>query len=230
MGGKMLRVCRAVFLGVVFLEMSLVCRIPAYAGEFEQTPGIYRHLPFLKPKARFWDVYPGGNPGHGEPHTLYAELSPGNRIALKKSADFLPFIAAISTKDQALQFVRFLSNPPAGLDHPIEPFQDVPFYELQTHMGSPQLGTTFTVSEHTLSVHGIVPPEVSEEIMPSGKKRFTIRRFVFPYDQIEEACKGKISKIGRVVETVEESGVYRGVLTPVPVENLEVQHEAFPLD
>ena len=232
---------------LAIVSLSLLAMIPAtlassVAGDtsrFEVTSGIYHHLPFLRPGLKFWDVYPGRNPGHGEPHALYAELPDGHRVQITRSSDLAPLIGSIRTTAEALQYVRFLSDPPAGLDHPIEPFDDVPFYELRTGMGSSQIGPMITVSETVLALHRVSPPTVREIAFPSGESGFHITRFVLLHEQAvslwEQYTQGQgeallVTEIGKVEERVRASGGYHLRLERIPVEGFEVELEPAELD
>lgn len=206
---------------------------------FEVTNGIYRHLPFLRPGLKFWDVYPGRNPGHGELHALYAELPDGHRARITGSSDLAPLIGSIRTTAEALQYVRFLSDPPAALDHPIEPFDDVPFYELRTRMGSAQIGPMITVSESVLALHQVSLPTVREMAFPTGESGFHITRFVLLHEQIvalwEQYTRRPgeglfVTEIGKVEERVHASGGYHLRLERIPVEGFEVELEPAELD
>ncbi|MFQ5991876.1 MAG: hypothetical protein ACE5NA_05510 [Nitrospiraceae bacterium] len=224
---------------LAMIPLVLPSSVVGETSDFEVTNGIYHHLPFLRPGLKFWDVYPGRNPGHGEPHALYTELPDGHRVRITRSSDLAPLIGSIRTTAEALQYVRFLSDPPAALDHPIEPFDDVPFYELRTGMGSAQVGPMITVSESVLARHQVSPPTVREITFPTGESGFLITRFVLLHEQIARLWEqytrrpGEglfVTEIGKVEERVYASGGYRLRLERIPVKGFEVELEPAELD
>lgn len=192
----------------------------------EITERMYSRLPYLKPGYRFFDVYPGGNPGHGESHSLYVQAEEGKSWKITETRDLIPLVDKIETEEDALRYVRFLSN----VSH--DYFADVPFWELNPQMGA------LTIPKETWERHRLPPALPSQRSAPEGGQEFLIERYVLLKDQMKNLrpvdAQGEplytLSEIGKVTEVVSPRGEYRVELTRIPVEKFEVEFSPAAVD
>ncbi len=182
------------------------------------TEVMVRHMPFLKKGLVFLDVFPGHNPGHGELHYFHVRYPDGTEKRISSAEEFAPLVERIDTPEQALSYVRHLSE--RVREGGRVPFDDVPFWEIRRkEFTGPRLelaGKDLSRAQET-SVTG----------NPSGG--FVVRRFgIFRKDvEGQRTLFFKLRQMARITEIVFPDGRIEREIESIPTDDLTAR--SFPL-